>query len=301
MGRIDRAADAAIARLAAANDELVDRSVLLDEGFARAAIDRRVQIGRLRVLHPGVYFAGHGEPSRTQIHLAAVLATGTGSASGLSSAAELWRLLAAAPGPPHVVRAGPRRRGPAGIVVHHATHLPPTETAVHRGIPVTTPARTLLDLAAADHPGLELALDEAFALRLVQRPELDALAASGRRGGARLRRLLEASEGYTRKGAEREMRGLVLKAQLPLPVFNHLLAGRERDAVWLEHRIVLEIDGFATHGGQRAFHADRRRDQDVAAAGYLPLRATWPQLTGEPEALVARLAAALAHAERRVA
>lgn len=301
MGTIDVAAEAAIARLATAGDALIARSALLQEGVRPSAIDDRVRSGRLHVVHPGVYFAGHGELSRTQIHLAAVLATGAGSVSGLASAAEVWRLLSAAPGPPHVVRAGPRRRGPAAVVVHHTSHLPADEATVQRGIPVTTPARTLLDLAAADHPGLELTLDEAFALRLIRRRELEALATSGRRGSARLRRILQISEGYTREGAERELRALLLKAQVPLPVFNHVLLGRERDAVWLEHRIVLEVDGFASHGGRRAFHADRRRDQEVAAHGYLPLRASWPQLTGEPEALVARLAAALAHAERRVA
>lgn len=301
MGTIDRAAEEAIARLAAANEEIVERSRLLDEGIARAAIDRRVQSGRLRVQHPGVYFAGHGEPSRMQIHLAAVMASGVGAASGSASAAEVWRMLSASPGPPHVVRCGPRRRGPAGIVVHHASRLPASEVTMHRGIPVTTPARTLLDLAAVDHPGLELAHSEARAVGLIRRTELDPLTASGRRGAARLRALLEEAPGYTREAAERILRMLILKARLPFPAFNAVVQGRRRDAVWGERRVVLEVDGYAAHGHRAVFERDRLRDQELAAAGFVTIRVTWLQLLREPEALVARLAGALAHASRRVA
>lgn len=78
------------------------------------------------------------------------------------------------------------------------------------------------------------------------------------------------------------------------PHFNAHLDGAERDAVWLDHRLVVEVDGFAAHGSRDAFERDRRRDQQLVAAGYRTLRVTWRQLTGEPEAVVARLAAALA-------
>lgn len=72
------------------------------------------------------------------------------------------------------------------------------------------------------------------------------------------------------------------------------MLGRERDAVWREQRLVVEVDGFAAHGHRRAFEGDRRRDQDLTAAGHRTLRFTWRQLTGEPEAVVAVIAAALA-------
>jgi len=299
MGTIDVAAEQAVARLAAAHDGLIARSMLLDAGVRSAAIDDRVRSGRLRVVHPGVYRTGHGELSRLQIHRAAGLAAGAVTAA--ASAAEVWRLLSASPGPPHVVRTGPRRRGPAGIVVHHAAHLPTAETTTHRGVPVTTPVRTVLDLADAGHPGLELALEEAHALGLVRRGELQGLATSGRRGAARLRALLEEAPGYSREAAERLLRALVLRAQIPRPGYNVLLHGRRRDAVWPAHRVVLEVDGYATHGHRAAFERDRLRDQELAAAGFVPVRATWRQLTDRPEALVARLAGALAHAQARAA
>lgn len=129
---------------------------------------------------------------------------------------------------------------------------------------------------------------------LVRRDELEALAASGRRGSARLRTLLTDTTGYTRRGAEHRLRSLILKAQLPIPLFNFRLLGHEQDAVWLKRRLVVEVDGYAAHGSRAAFERDRRRDQDLAAAGYHTLRVTWRQLTGEPEAVIARLAAVLA-------
>ncbi len=251
MGCIDAAAEEAIARLAAANDELIARWSLLNEGVRPAAIDDRVRSGRLRVVHPGVYFAGHGEPSRLQSHRAAQLACGDGAVLRRATACELWRMLSAHPGPSEVLVHGPRRRGPAGIALARTSHLPAEEVTVHRGIPVTTPARTLLDLAAAHHPGLELAHQEAHALGLIREAEIEALARSGRRGAAPLRALLAEAPGYTRGGAERLLRVLLLKAQLPVPAFNATLLGRRRDAVWFEQRVVLEVDGFAGHGTQR--------------------------------------------------
>lgn len=294
MSRIDRGAEQAIARLAARHRDLVARSALLDEGVSAAAVDRRVASDRLELLHPGVYFTGHGEPTREQRHLAAVLACGAGAHLAGASAAELWSMLSAGPGAPEVLRDGPRRRGPAGVTLRRTALLPHAERTMRRGVPVTTPARTLLDLAAARHPGLEIALNEALALRLVGPPALASLARSGRRGGARLRALLTEAPGYTRQAAERRLRELLRRAQLPSPRFNLRLEGAERDAVWTDERLVLEVDGYAAHGTRSAFERDRRRDQQLVAAGYRTLRVTWRQLTGEPEAVVARLAGALA-------
>jgi len=294
MGCIDVHAEVTIARLAGRDDDVIARSSLLHEAVTSTAIDDRVRSGRLRPMHPGVYFAGHGEPSRLQAHRAAVLACGATAVLRRASAGELWRMLSAHPGPPEVLCAGARRRGPAGVALARTAHLPPNEVTAYRGIPVTTPARTLLDLAAADHPGLEHALNEALALRLVRRDGLESLAAAGRRGSARLRSLLTDSAGYTHEGAERLLRSLVRRAQVPRPLFNYRLLGRDRDAVWPEHRLVLEVDSFAVHGSRLAFERDRRRDQELAAHGYRTVRVTWRQLVEEPEAVVARLAAALA-------
>lgn len=196
---------------------------------------------------------------------------------------------------PEVSLAGPRRDGPAGVRVHRTRYLPPTERTVHRGVPVTSPARTLLDLAATGRIGrLETAVGEAQARRLVTRRELDGLAASGRRGATALRAVLADTSGYTRQAAERLLKALIVRAELPRPDLNARVGGHDADAVWPLHRLIVEVDGYAAHGRRHAFERDRLIDQQRAAAGWLPLRVTWRQLNAEPEAVVARLAGALA-------
>jgi len=289
------AADRVIRRLADERMELMTRFSLLDAGVSASAIAHRLRRGALHgTRHPGVY-ATTPRLTSLQLALAAVLAGGPGAVLSHASAGWLWNLLAGPLEPFDVLRAGAKRAGPATIALHRTVELPPGERTIHRGIPVTTPARTLLDLAATGGPGqLELALDEAPALRLVERAQLDALAASGRRGAARLRALLDDAPGYTRGEAERLLRRLIRDARLATARHNVEVLGAVRDAYWPEHGLVLEIDGWAAHGHRTAFETDRRRDQVLTAAGLRPMRATWRQLTEQPLALAASLGAALA-------
>jgi len=286
--------DEAIARLAADRMDLVTRADLLRAGVGAKAIAHRVRTGRLLRLHPGVYTISRAPLTFDRRSAAAVLACGDGARLARGFAAALWRMLAEPPGEPEVLRAGARRYGPVAIRLHRTAHLPPHEVTTHRGVPVTTPLRTLLDLAATRSPGLELALNEAQALRLVRRNELEALAQSGRRGAPAIRALLADVPGFTRQAAERRLRRLIGAARLAPPRYNVCVLGRERDAVWPLQRLVVEVDGYAAHGHRRAFEQDRRRDQELAAAGYRTVRITWRQLTTEPEPLIATLAAALA-------
>ena len=83
-------------------------------------------------------------------------------------------------------------------------------------------------------------------------------------------------------------------AGLPRPETNVRVEGHEVDAIWREQRLIVEFDGYATHGTRRSFEEDRRRDQQLVAKGWRVVRITWRQLTDEPIAVVARLAAALA-------
>jgi very-short-patch-repair endonuclease len=164
---------------------------------------------------------------------------------------------------------------------------------------VTTPARTLLDLAAAGSISrVELALDEARALRLVSQEEVAELAGSGRRGGAVLRGLIADAPGFTRSEAERRLRALARRARLPPPRTNVRLHGHELDAYWPQQRLAVEVDSYAFHTPRAAFEGDRRRDQELMAHGVRVARVTWRQLADEPEAVVARLAAGLATGPR---
>jgi very-short-patch-repair endonuclease len=284
--------DATIARFAAAQKELVTRRALLDAGVTGAAIDHRRATGDLTGVHFGVYTTARSPLTFEQRALAAVLACGGGAVLGDGWAAGLWRMLAEPPDPPQVRRSGHHRTGPAGVDVRRCAEL---DFVVHRGVPVTDPARTLLHLAAVGPIGrLEEALNEALYEKLVTRGQLDRLAARGRRGSAAIRELGRETQGYTRQGAERRLHSLILKAQLPRPTFNATIEGHAADVLWTEHKLVVEVDGYASHARRRAFEHDRRLDQQRTAAGYRTIRITWRQLVEEPEAIVARLAATLA-------
>jgi very-short-patch-repair endonuclease len=191
-------------------------------------------------------------------------------------------------------RSRPRPR--AGIRVHQAD-LRSDEVTLLDGVPVTTTARTLLDLAGCVAcRELERALAQALRQRLASPDELDALLERypRRAGSRRLRALLAgaAEPALTRSEAEDRFLGIVRKARLRAPEVNVVVSGFEVDFFWRAERLVVEIDGFAFHSSSAAFEADRSRDGALVAAGLRGMRVTWRQLD-EPEVLIARLAQAL--------
>jgi very-short-patch-repair endonuclease len=162
---------------------------------------------------------------------------------------------------------------------------------------VTAPARTLLDLAAmVPIRDLERAVDEARIRRLVRpRQLLDVLDRSpGRRGAGTLRRLLDGDPTLTGSEAETRLLALLRAAGLPPTAVNARLGHYEVDFLWREQRLLVEVDGYAYHGTRAAFERDRARDADLQARGYRVMRVTWRQLVDQPEALIARIAQALA-------
>lgn len=183
--------------------------------------------------------------------------------------------------------------------LRRAQSLDTGEVTSHRRMPVTTPTRTLLDLAhVVSTRELERAFEESHVRRLVDRRRLEALLARtpGRHGTAALRALLERQRGptLTRSEAEERMLALVRAAHLPRPRVNARVKGREVDLLWDAQQLVVEVDGYAYHSSQAAFERDRLRDAELGAAGFRVMRVTWRALVDEPHAVVARLAAALA-------
>jgi len=228
--------------------------------------------------------------------MAAVLAGGTGAVLSHRSAGALWGIHPTARRPEVV--AAPGRHGGRKVEVHHCA-LEPDERTVRDGIPVTTTARTLLDLAAVLTPNqVERALREAEARRLWDATSLAELLERHprRRGTAMLRRMLaagRAGEGITRSELEEHFLALLDAAVLPRPKLNHHLeaAGRliECDCVWCPQRLVVERDGHATHGRRSAFERDRARDRALQTAGWRVVRITWWQLRSEARGVVADL------------
>jgi very-short-patch-repair endonuclease len=284
--------DRRIARLAAAQRGVVARRQLLALGLSSTAITLRVRSGRLHLLHRGVYAVGHPALAEFGREQAALLACGPDAVLSHHSAAAVWRLLPS-PQPEHVTVVR-RSRGPATVRVHQATVLPRHDVRVREGLRITAPARTLVDLAGVDGPAFEAALNEALVRRMVPRSELDAAAASGRRGAGRLRAALDAGPAPTRSGLERRLLVLLARAGLPRPQTNARVGRWEVDAAWPEARVVAELDGYASHTTRRAFEADRLRDGELQALGWRTLRLTHRQLAERPEAVAGRLGAELA-------
>ena len=195
------------------------------------------------------------------------------------------------------VASGQPRSRP-GIRVRRAT-LAPADVTIREGLRITTPARTLLDLAAElDAARLERLVEEAQVLRLTTRRALeDQLARSdGRRGVRALRAALRAyaEPAMTRSEAERLLLALIRRAGLPAPRTNVRIGRHEVDFHWPAQRLVIEVDGYAFHSSRRAFERDRLRDAELAAAGQRVMRVTWRQIAHEPEALLVRIVGALA-------
>jgi very-short-patch-repair endonuclease len=215
------------------------------------------------------------------------------------SAAHVWGLLGRAPEDVVLTIVSKDGRCRPGLRLHRVKILDRADLRVRDGLPLTAPARTLLDLAAEEPDAdLEEALAVARQKGLAADREIRAAIqrAPGRRGAARLARLLDAghASGFTRSKAERRMRALLRAAELPQPQANAPLLGYVADFLWSEHRLVVEVDGYLFHSSKPSFEHDRRRDQVFAAAGYTVIRVTWGQLLNEPLAVVARLAQALA-------
>ena len=295
-GDLAPSTDELIASLARRQKGVVARRQLLALGITTKEIEWRLATGRLHALHRGVYAVGHTAISRDGTFFAAVLAAGPHAVVSHCSAAELHRVAKRRPGPIHVTV--PKKRRPQPGLCLAASSIAPDEQEVLRGIPVTTVARTLLDLAAVStEDGLERAVREAEVQQLADETGLQALIERhrGRRGVATLKRLTDADDldVITRSDLERRFRTFLRKQHLPPPVHNTLVEGFVVDALWPDVRLIVELDGYRVHGRRRSFEDDRRRDRMLHAAGYTVIRITWRQLRDEPDAIARDLRALL--------
>lgn len=292
--------DQEMARLAKAQHGVVARRQLLAMGMGGGAITVRLERGQLHELHRGVYVVGVRRISRKGRWIAAVLASGPGAVLSHRSAGELWRILPSGARSIDVIRPGSqvRREG----ISAHRLRLADDEWTVRDGIPVTSPFRTIFDLAAvAEEREVERAFHEAEARRLTDRVSLPILLERypGRRGTTNLRALLEARQpvGIARNDFEEAFLGLVDRFSLRRPRMNAPLAVRGRffeiDALWESERVAAELDSREIHGTHKKFETDRLRDRILVAEGWKTMRITWRQLHEEPDEIARDLRSAL--------
>jgi predicted transcriptional regulator of viral defense system len=293
----------ALAELARRQWGVVSRAQLATLGLGRGAIDGRLRAGRLRRVHRGVYAIGGAALPREGRHLAAVLAYGPGAVLSHTSAAVHWGLLAYdAPRPE--VTAPASRTGVPGIRLHRTHSLDARDATDHRGVPVTTVAKTLLDVAAqAPRSHLEHALGQALRNQLYDhRAILDVLERHrGRRGVLPLRAATADDPAFTRSELERRFRALCRRAGLPQPLSNAHVADadnqvHEVDFFFPAHRLVVETDGWRDHWTRVAFERDRAKDAALVAAGYAVLRFTKRQIADDPGTVAERVRAGCSRA-----
>jgi very-short-patch-repair endonuclease len=290
--------DAAIAEVAREQYGVVSRRQLLELGVGEDAIQHRLAIGRLHLLHHGVYSVGHQVVPREGLWLGAVFAVGKSAVLSHYSAAALWMIR---PNSRSIidVTAPWKSRTWDGIRRHHKA-LPADEITIEEGIPVTTVPRTIFDLAATEPTDtVENLLREAEYRQLSDRLSLPDLIERyrGRRGVCKVRlaleRLKEEPVGRKRSPLEERFAPFLRQYRLLLPRFNDwIFLDEERyqvDCHWPDLRQIIELDGWEGHSTRSAFREDRTRDRRLSAAGYTVTRLTWNQLEDEPEVIASDL------------
>lgn len=288
-------------RLATRQHGHIHRQQILRAGLGRGAIAHRLRTGWLQAVHPSVYRLAGAGGSRAGRCMAAILFFAGHAVVAQREAASLWQLLDTTQepredAPVHVLLAGRSYRPRPGVVVRRAVALPQSDLRWRQGIPVTSPARTLLDLAGTmSDIELEAALASAFRRSLVRRAQLDEVMARNprARGIGVLRALLVQAEPLhdTRSIYERKMLALLQAAELPRPLTNVLVADKLVDGLWPDLKLAYEFDGWRIHRDR--FERDRLRDQDLLIAGHRVVRISRRQVDLQPYALVARIASVI--------
>jgi very-short-patch-repair endonuclease/predicted transcriptional regulator of viral defense system len=295
---IDRLIDA----LAARQHGIVTRAQLVDAGVPGDGVRWRVERGSLHRLHRGVYRVGPTEGRCTR-EMAAVLACAPGATLGHRSATAAWAMLHPAASAPVDVVTHAWRRPQHGIRIRRARSLLDDEVTVLDGVPITTPARTILDLASSGRAReVVRAVDEGIALRRFTLEELKTLVARHPRqpGAAALRTLIDhGASSWIRSPAEKRFRALLRRAGVLGQVqFNATVLGCEVDVWWPDHGLAIEVDGFAFHSSPKSFQDDRRRDAALIAAGLRVMRVTWQDITQQPDRLLLDIGRATAATPR---
>jgi hypothetical protein len=296
------AVDHAVAALAGEQHGVVALAQLRALGVGEGALRYRVGVGRLHRIHAGVFAVGHRVLTAGGYRMAAVLACRPGAVLSHRDAAALWGLRPCLRMTTDVTTTRNARSRP-GIDVHRVKNLHPDDRTIRHGIPTTTVARTLLDLAEVVRPTeLQKAFDEAERHRLLDRSSFDALFArsNGRLGlGAARAMLGKTPWADTRSDLEAAFLRFCEAWNIPPPQTNVLVQGFVVDALWPRHKLIVELDGYAFHGTTRnAFRRDRIRDAELQRAGYRVVRLTWRRLHDEPEAVARTLHELLASIAR---
>ena len=303
--RHSRRPDRAIAAIAERQEGVVSLEQLIATGLSEDEIRHRVRLGWLRPIHRRVFAVGYLPVTRKGKWWAALLAIGDDAVLSHSTAAAVWGILPEVDQDIHVTVPELQRRRHDGVEPHR-NRLGRDELTAHLGLPVTTPIRTLLDLAITNPEHLERAIRQAEYNHLTSAAALAAAVAEvrGRRGIQKLREALAKvteTPGITRSKLEQRFVEFLRRYSLPRPKLNVAMkiGGKDIvvDALWLEQRVIVELDGRAAHATAAAFESDRARDAALVAAGYRVVRITWRRLHDDGALVAGELRKILAESD----
>jgi len=281
-----------VAELAARQHGVVSIAQLRALSVDANAVKYRLRAGRLHRVHRGVYAVGHTRLSREGHYLAAVLACGPGAVLSHRAAGALLGLIISDRSRIDVTVPAPLRPR-SGIDLHRTRCLEANDITEKKGIPTTTPARTIQDLAdVLPERRLEKAIAQA---QILHHLDPDSLIAqlNGRHGASKLQRALATDPQRTRSELEDLFLGLCKSARRPRPEVNATIHTREgpieADFCWPEHRLSIETDGHAFHANRHAFENDRLRDELLTAEGWRVVRLTWRRIERDPPGVIETL------------
>jgi predicted transcriptional regulator of viral defense system len=293
------AADRRVAARAAGSWGVLTAAELGDCGLTSTAVSTRLRRGWVHRLHRGVYAVGHASPPWEGRLLAAVRACGPDALLSHYSAAEVWGFVDRLDRVPDVtvIAQGPRTH--RGIQIHRSSPLPPEDRRHYEALPLTAPARTLVDLAATlDPSGTRRAVRRALGLQTVTLRQIARVLGRypRRRGSATLREAVALGAAPVRSEAESDVLDLVLSLGFAHPDVNVplLINGRRLvpDLRWPTHQLILEIDSDAWHGDPLARADDQERQALLERHGETVLRVHWRDALLWPGRLESMLTAA---------
>lgn len=284
MGAQVRNVEAVIARLATAAKGIVTRDELRAAKVTKREIETRIKRGTLIREYPGVYRVGHRAPNVEASYLAAVKACGVGALlSGLSAAFLLGLIKGKAPRP-EVTAPKPRR---------FAARTSPRvcrDRIVWRGIPVTSVARTLIDIAPRlSMEDLARACHEAGVKHGTTPRQVERLLRPNTPGAAKLRAVLRGDVKVLLSKLEKKFIERLKDASLPLPETNRPAGGRRVDCRWPQHNLTVELDSYTYHQSRHAWEQDREREREAHARGDQFRRYTWGDVFDRPVRMITEL------------
>ncbi len=297
--------------LAGRQHGVLARRQLTELGVPGTTITNRIRTGFLFPVFPGTYSVGRSDLNIEGLWMASVLAAGPGAVLAGRAAAAAWGFMKhrhsvdviceGKGGGKSCLLPISRSRTWPYLFIHRVRSLPVEDIDQIHAIPVTSPSRTLVDLAGQVPPTqFEHAFMEADRLLLLEDEDLKRWSVScrGRRGGSRFRQMAK-SRNPDIKRARSILEGIFLRlaGKLETPEVNVRVLGKEMDFVWRQSGVIVECDGWAFHRGQEAFEEDALENIRLRSAGWTVLRLTWRMVVERPDEIERMVRSVLAEAQ----